>query len=118
MNIKILKLVDSGVPNMEALHLRVISDDNIGRYIVIDTVQAEPGKVSSLVKNAYWFPDTVVRSGDLIILYTKPGSNSQVKNPDNTTTWYFYWGHKKTLWNNSQSSAVLVKSEAWEYKAK
>jgi hypothetical protein len=38
MNIEIVKITDPGVNNQERLDLKVISSDNVGAYVVIDTI--------------------------------------------------------------------------------
>lgn len=116
MNIKIVKILDAGAANKEKLQLKAVADDNIGNYVVFDTLQIEPGRIASIPKNAYWFPDRNVKGNDIIFLYTGPGKNYETKNEDGTTTWYFYWGRNVTLWKNKNSSAALLRIHDWEYR--
>lgn len=50
MNISIVKITDAGVGDKERLHLKALNSENIGYYVVFDTIQTEPGKVSSAPK--------------------------------------------------------------------
>lgn len=117
MNLKIINIADAGIANKERVHIKVVLPDNIGRYAIFDTIQTEPGKVSSAVKNVYWFPDKEVRAGDDVILYSRTGTNSQITNENGTSTAFYYWGKNKTLWNSANDSVVLVKIESWDYKS-
>lgn len=118
MNIQIMSLTDAGVPNQERLILRAALNENIGRYVIFDTVQTGPGKIRGTPKNAYWFPDRDIRAGDTIILYTKGGQNNQISNSDGTTTFIFYWGKDSTLWGQPESSAALLKVSEWDYQTR
>lgn len=44
MNIKIVKIIDPGLQDKERLFMKAVASDNIGFYIVFDTIQTEPGK--------------------------------------------------------------------------
>lgn len=118
MNIKIVLLTEPGIPDKERLVLRVASNDNIGRYIVFDSHEISPGSISSRPKNVYWFPDKNVSAGDYIVLYTKVGVNSELKNSAGTTTHVFYWGKNTPLWLSTGDGAILIKAESWEYKTR
>ena len=118
MNLEILQITDPGIAHKERLDLKVITEDNIGGYIVLDTMQLSPGKVSSIIKNAFWFPDENVKTGDIILLYTGPGKDIQTKNLDGSTTWYYYWGKKSTIWDDQKSAAAVLRIGSWKYKGR
>jgi len=118
MNIEIIKFVDPGVAKKERILMKAIKKDNVGFYVVFNTTELKPGTVSSKVLNAYWFPNREIKPGDLICLYTKPGKDNEVKKEDGTTTFFFYWGEEKTLWNKAGDSAVLLRIGEWNYKAR
>ena len=116
MNIEIKGIRDGGVTNKERLVLKVIADDDIGYYVVFDTTFTEDGKISNKVRHSYWFPDKKVRAGDLVILYTKVGTQSETQNNDGSTSHFFYMGLDKTIWNKQGDCAVLLEARNWSAK--
>ena len=116
MNINIVRLVEPGIPNNERLCLRVISNDNLGKYVVYDTVELDTNVFYNKPKNTYWFPNIAVRAGDNIILYTKTGTNNSVLNTEGGTNYFFYWGLPNTIWNAANSGVALLQLESWQFR--
>lgn len=117
-NIKIKYILEGGIANKERLVLKVTGPDNIGLYFVFITTETKPGYISSFPKQTYWFPDREVKSGDTVVLYSGNGTNSQKVNADGSTTYFYYWGLAKTVWNSGNDTAALLKIEQWEYKTR
>ncbi len=116
MNIEILGIRDPGVTNRERLVLKVLSDVDIGYYVVFDTTFTESGGVSNKVRHSYWFPDKKVQAGDLVILYTKTGAQREIYNSDSSTSHFFYMGLDKTIWNKQKDCVVLLEARNWNAK--
>jgi hypothetical protein len=115
MNVNIKYIKDAGVPDKERLVLKVITDDDIGYYTIFNTVFIEE-KVSTEVKNTFWFPDKKVQKGDFIILYTKSGEQSEARNKAGTISHYFYWGLEKPIWGRKDDAVVLLEVKNWDVK--
>lgn len=113
MKVKIRAIRDPGVPEKERLVLEVVQDDDIGHYAVFHTRVTGPGRVSSRIQKAYWFPDKQVRSGDVVSLYTKKGRDNERRNADDSTSHFFYWNLDAPLWVDKNVTAVLA-SLQWE----
>jgi len=116
MNIGIEYIADPGVVGKERLVLKVIRDDDIGYYAVFDTKYTQDGKISNKVQRTYWFPDKSVKAGDLIILYTKIGNQSENKNKDGSTSHFFYWDLASVIWTKEKDCAVLLRIDDWKSK--
>lgn len=114
MKLQIVGLVDRGKGRMERLQLRAVTDANLSFYIVFDTTYTSPTAISNKQRHAFWFPATQVRAGDHIVLYTGPGQPSANRNPDGTTSHFFFWGLEKTVWNNTGDCAVLFEVNTWQ----
>lgn len=117
MNIEIKKIVDEKKIQKERVVLEVIADDFLGFYILFKTKETGEGKVSSKTKGTFWFPDIEIKKGDLVVLYSRAGINKARVNKDGTTTHFFYWQKKDTIWNESNDAIVLLKSSDWNYKS-
>lgn len=113
MKVKIRNIVDHG-HNDERIVLDVNADTDIGEYLVLDTTYTSSGVVSNKVRHPYWFPDKKVKSGDVVVIYTKKGTNSQQVNKDGSTSHFFYWGLDNNVWNNDGDCALLLHVDNWE----
>ena len=113
MKLQIVRIVDRGVPNKERLHLSVLQDVNLSFYVVLHSRYATPQTISSGHLLAYWFPNQQVRTGDQVVLLSGPGTNTSRKEPGGTTTYFYYWGLKDSLWGQFEDCAVVVEALSW-----
>jgi len=111
INIKYVK--DAGDIKKERIVLKVISDDDAGNYMLADTTYLEDGSISNKLRHIYWIPDQVVNADDLVVAYTKEGEDSKKNNKNGTTTYFFYWGLDRTVWNKEGDGAVLFSIKDW-----
>ncbi len=117
MNIKIKNIVDAKDLEKERIVFNVIADDFLGAYLVFKSKKTGEKTISSALQNPYWFPDKEVKKGDLVVLYTKSGTDTEKKNEDGSTTYFFYMHNLKIpLWNNSDDVVVLSQLENWSFK--
>ena len=80
MRIQIVGTVGRGRPSQEYLHLRVLVDTNLLYYLVLDTTYLSPAAISNQKRHSFWFPETLVKAGDNVFLYTGPGVNRSTPN--------------------------------------
>jgi hypothetical protein len=113
MRLKIRGLRDAGVLPKERLVLEAAQNGDIGAYAVFCTRLLSTGDISSEVEQTFWFPDKKVQAGDLVVLYTKQGSQHERQNEDKTTTHFFYWNLDTPLWKGSVAP-VVVSLRDWE----
>jgi hypothetical protein len=114
MRLKIIQIVDRGVPGRECVHLAAQVSVNLNFYVVFDTARIGDGLISQFPRNAYWFQHQAVEPGDNVILYTGPGTNSFAKREGGGTTYSFHWGLNTTIWSEPSSCAVLLEVSRWE----
>ena len=117
MNLRIVRIADRGVPNQERLHLKASSKTDLCFFVVFDTVRTAPDKVSVKPKNVHWFSSKVIDVGDSVVLYTGSGTPNETRNPDGSKNHFFYWGLSSTIWNASESCAILLEIQNWETTA-
>lgn len=116
MNMEISKIADSNDINKERIIFKVLLDEELGFYGVFKSKKTGEKTVSSKTTGSYWFPDRQIKKGDLVVLYSKVGINSEKKNNDGTTSHFFYWGETGPLWEKEVDAAVLFKIDEWKYK--
>lgn len=113
MKVTIKEIIDHG-HNDERIVLSVKEDTDIGEYVVLDTTYTKDGGVSNKVRHPYWFPDKKVSKGDLVILYTKKGKQSETKNANGSISHFFYWGLDINVWNDDGDYALLFHIDEWQ----
>ncbi|MEN2473586.1 hypothetical protein [Burkholderia sp. GS2Y] len=117
MKIALKSFADVGIEAKERIVMRVDSDHDIGKYVLLCTAKGSEGKPTWGKKEAYWFPDKPLKAGDQVVLYSKAGTRSEKKLDDGSTVHFFYWGLSGTRWGDGKNMAVLVQGEDWHSKA-
>ena len=113
MNLKLSSIADLGDLRNERIALRVLRETNTGEYAILLTGVAD-GKAAIDVKSTFWFPDKVVQEGDLVVVYSKPGTQSQKTLANGNRAHFFYWSHSGSIWNTPGIGAVLLYAPSWE----
>jgi hypothetical protein len=113
MRITGLTIADRGIPNRERVYFSLLVPGNLVNYGVFQTVKVNAGQVRALPSLAFWFTDRIAQAGDGVILYTCPGSDLKHLRPDGKANHFFYWGQKKTIFNNADACAVVFQIEDW-----
>jgi len=115
MKVTFRAIRDEGIQEKEGIVFEVKEQDEIGQYAVFRSVQLEGGKVSARVRNVFWFPDKKVNKGDLVVLYTKTGVQSEHKNDDGSISHFFYWGLGSPIWGDLNQVPILLVIAEWTY---
>ena len=113
MNIELNYIKDSGNIDKERIVFNVISDTELGKFLVAQTELLEDSRFSSKLGNIYWFPDQQVKAGDLVVLYTKVGINTSIQNENSTTTYFYYWG-LDTVHNQNINACIVILDASWK----
>jgi hypothetical protein len=113
MRLKIRGLREPGVLSTERLVLEAVQHGDVGSYAIFCSHLLSNGELSSRVERTFWFPDKRVNAGDLVVLYTKKGTQHDRRNEDNTVTHFFYWNLDAPLWNGDVVP-VVANLRDWE----
>ncbi len=112
MNIAIKDILNAGELPKERVVLKVSSATDVGQYQIADT-QVVPDGFNNRMQRVFWFPDKAVEAGDLIILYTRAGNESEKQNRSGATSHFFYWGLSEAIWLPGRG-VVLMRIDDWE----
>jgi len=112
VNAEISSFADAGDIEKERLVIRILKDLDIGDYVVLCSSLFDGDHVTSGPKKAYWFPDGDVKSGDLVILYTKRGNSATKPLEGGRTAYFYYWRQERPLWDG-EHAAVLLEVANW-----
>ena len=116
MKVEISHVVENGNHEKERLVLKVKSSTDIGDYILMQTGYNDES-VTTNVKNTFWFPYKEVETQDLVVVYTRKGKASSKKLKNGNTAHFFYWGIKKSIWDNEDRAPVLLFAPDWTSEA-
>jgi hypothetical protein len=105
---------DPGNLAKERLVLKVVADGDLNDYAVFRAFSHEKTVLSGNIPNAFWFSPVKLEVGDLVVLYTKGGTDSEKRLPSGRMTYFFYWGLDEPIWESSEYSAVVVQTESWK----
>ena len=118
MKLEIRSFADAGELSRERLVLRALDDLDIGSYVVMRSKKADDGSPTSGSKDAYWFPDIEVKSGDLVVLYTRKGKAAKKSMSNGRTAHFYYWRKTQTFWEaEKKNTAVLLNVRNWTNQA-
>src|SRR3989344_1166940 len=119
MNLVIQKIIAPGDLENERDVFEVRDDDEVGFYGVFKTIEVGENTVSGRVRNTYWFPNKSIKKGDLVVLYSRVGVNTEKKQADGSTVHFFYWLNETPQWEKRQEkrdAVVVFKIGAWAHE--
>ena len=116
MKLKIKYVKDAGNNSKERVVITVTNDTDVGWYVLADSTYISEEQISNKVRHTFWFPDKKVKSNDLVVVYTRSGTDSQIENKNGTTSHFFYMGLDKTIWNSNGDCALLLELSDWQFK--
>lgn len=116
MNLELRSLVKPGdLPN-ERVTLRAKVNLDLGDYLF-----AQPGYFSGVPTinffHTYWFPFKKISAGDLVVIYTKEGSESSKNLTTGKMAHFYYLDLKEAIWDDSTKAAVILYAPKWESKS-
>jgi hypothetical protein len=110
---------DAGDHDRERVVLQAKADLEAGAYVLIGARSAASGRaLGGPVPFCFWFPDTDVRAGDLLVLYSKIGVSTQRDNAAGGVSHFFYWGLEAPIWHGDTLRPVLIEAAQWKALAK
>lgn len=118
MDLTIQDIQRRGQKNEEFVLLNVENDCNLENYILSDTTYySKTNKISNKLRHIFWFPDTAVKKGDTVIVYSgkKESIIERAKAEDliskllgfDSKTHKFYWELNEGIWNDDKDKAII-----------
>ena len=118
MNLEIQSFTAPGDLINERLVLKASASLDVGDYAIFQSTKSGDGKATAGNKIAYWFPDSDIKSGDLVVLYTKSGTRGAKQLESGKTAHFFYWGLQTPIWKDENVGAVVLLVDEWKWKPK
>lgn len=107
MNFKVISVYNEGDPEMEHVLLRAGAACSIGTYLLANGGAGEDSEDTDRDRQSYWFPNTELKAGEFVSLWTKSGKNAVGEMDDGTPIYRFYWNLAKPVWSDSGINVLL-----------
>lgn len=115
MKFKVRGVRDPGDLAKERVVIEIMDDGNLGTLILASTKQQSPNRVSARIKNPYWVPDQEAKKGDLLVVYTKAGGRNSRENDDGSSSYFFYLGSEKALYEQPDQTVTVFSISSWRF---
>lgn len=116
MNLELRSIVEPGNIAKERITLRAKSDLDLGDYLVAQTNDVESSPATGLL-SSYWFQYRKIEKGDLVVIYTKQGAETEKSLSTGRKAHFFYLGLKEPIWGDPTKGALLLLAPTWTYKS-
>ena len=113
MKLRIQSICDKGSYQDEHVVLQVIEDCDLGSYLLAVTTHTGPVAVSPSLRHVYWFPETPIRRGDVIHLYSRAANQEDAERSRLDAVHRFFWGLEVAIWDSPDMCAVLGEIATW-----
>jgi hypothetical protein len=117
MKFEIQDVSEAGDATKERVVLRATADADIGRYVLFRGVGGDDETFESGAIGAYWFPDKKVNAGDLVVLYSRDGEESEKTLSGGRKSHFYYWGLDKAQWTKD-ARAILLEAADWRSQSR
>ncbi|MGY3026189.1 hypothetical protein ACVWXR_004024 [Pseudomonas lurida] len=118
MKLEIDRIPEPGNLEKERVVLKANEDVDIGKYVLMRSKRGVSGNPLSGSKSAYWLPDIMVKSGDLVVIYSKKGKSSKKTLDNGKVVHFYYWQFNNAIWGKElNNTVVLLNVREWQHQA-
>ena len=96
--------------------MRANTDLDVGDYLLAQSGYVD-GSPTIHFFHTYWFPNKSINKGDLVVVYTKSGSDRVRKLTTGKNAHFYYFGLDSTIWDQPHRGAVLLQAPIWQSKS-
>jgi len=116
MKLELRSIVAPGDLKNERLTLRALENLDVGDFLVAQAGYVDDSPTTQLF-HALWFPYKVIRKGDLVVIYTKEGSNKERVLDRGNKAHFYYFDLSDPIWADANKSALVLHAPTWESKS-
>jgi len=106
-DLKIIGVVDGGVPNSERIALRPNRRVALTGFGIAVGLSAGDAGALPIYDNVFWFPEMIVEPPAWLFVYTGPGTTRQTTFPSGEPALVFHWNRKHTIFAQHDLVPVL-----------
>lgn len=116
MKLKLDNILDAGNLEKERVSLKAGAAVNIGKYLLAKGTELDEKSVANRISDVFWIPDREIKDGDLVVIYSKKGKDTERKNDDGTMSYFFYLGAMSPQWVGKNTGALVLEISEWMFK--
>ncbi len=116
MKLELRSIVAPGDLAKERLTLRALQDLDVGDYVVAQSGYADDSPTTTFF-HTIWFPYNPVQKGDLVVVYTKEGTNRERVLDRGNKAHFFYLDLNEAIWDDPTKGALVLYAPTWESKS-
>ena len=114
--LELRSIVSPGDLANERITMRAKSDLNVGDYLLAQSGYADESPTINFF-HTYWFPYKRIENGDLVVVYTKRGTERTGTLTNTGKKAHFYYlDLATTIWDKPERGAVLLHAPTWQSK--
>ena len=104
-----LFISNTGNKATEYVKFFATEDCNLGHFVIVDNTYDAQGNPSNKLRHFYAFPNHPVKKDDMIVLWTRKGTNDVVtKNQTHKPQHNFFWNLNEHVWNVTGDEVHLL----------
>lgn len=115
MNLELRSIIAPGDLKNERLTLRALTNLDVGDYLVAQTMIVN-GNPTTSFDHMLWFPFKAINKGDLVVVYTKVGNNTERVLSKGNTAHFFYLDLVTAIWDDPNKGAIVLHTPTWQSK--
>jgi hypothetical protein len=100
----------------ERLTLRALADLDIGDYLVAQSGYVD-GSPTTNFFHSLWFPFKLIQKDDLVVVYSKVGTNMERVLVRGNKAHFFYLDLVEPIWGDSSKGALVLYAPTWQSKS-
>ena len=117
MKIKILGIKDGGDLENERIVLVALDDVDIGNYMTGYAKETGETTVATDILSPFWFPDTDIRKGDRVIVYTRKGQSGRKVSEDGSSLYFYYRNNDVALCVSDTIGGIVFEIKDWSFES-
>lgn len=100
----------------ERLTLRALADLDIGDYLVAQSGYVD-GSPTTNFFHSLWFPFKLIQKDDLVVVYSKVGTNTERVLVGGNKAHFFYLDLVEPIWGDPSKGALVLHAPTWQSKS-
>lgn len=118
MKIKISGIKDAGNLEGERIILIAEEDVDIGDYMTCYVRETDETTISTDIQSPFWFPNTKLKKGDRVVVYTREGQRGRKVGDDGSTSYFYYRNHNEPLCRDEAMGGLVLEVQGWNFEKK
>lgn len=100
--------------SLERVVFQVLQDCDLGYYMIAISRVLPDGEISAALRSVKWLPDKKLSSGDIVVVYSSIGVNSDDIDENGVKVHKVFWGRSEALNEDKKECVVCFQLKNWK----